>query len=297
LAEKRVLTAYAQEKLGHYVYALRNPIDKKVFYVGKGVGNRVLAHANGVIGSEDSPETMKTQIIKQIHDRGLVVESFVIQHGLASHEHAFQTESALYGVLRLLDEQPGHNLFSLANLIQPPTFEEQGLMRVDDVLALYGEPADSMLIPHNSVFIKPAKLWRKGMPTAELWEYTRGWWPMNKARLGNIRYVFAVPNLVIRAVWEVSSGDWREQGPGDRGWENVLEKRKVGEEKKPRIGFDSCRDVSNSRFSDLINKSVAHTYLEGQGKRPSVVYLDDHKAKDLRTGKVPREPFWNTELR
>lgn len=293
---KRVLTAYAEESLGFYVYALRNPLDKKIFYVGKGVGSRVLSHANGVIESEDSPETMKTQIIQTIHDAGHAVESFIVQHGLQSHEHAFQTESALYGILKLLDEQPNHNLFSLANLIQPPTFEDQGLMSVDDALALFGEPADSALIPHNSVFIKPAKLWRKGMPREELWESTRGWWPMSKARLEGIRYVFAVPNLVIRAAWAVNADEWRLQGPGDRGWEDVLEKRARGGERKPRVGFDSCRDVSESRFADLINKSVAHMYREGQGKRPSVVYLDDKKANELGKGAQPLRPFWNVNL-
>ena len=31
-------------ELGTYVYALRDPRDKKVFYVGKGNGNRVFDH-------------------------------------------------------------------------------------------------------------------------------------------------------------------------------------------------------------------------------------------------------------
>ena len=63
--KKRVLTAYAEEQLGYYVYALRNPLDGKVFYIGKGVGRRVLAHANGVIGTTDLPDTMKVQTIQR----------------------------------------------------------------------------------------------------------------------------------------------------------------------------------------------------------------------------------------
>ena len=34
---KESLTQYVEEQLGFYVYALRNPLDKKIFYVGKGV--------------------------------------------------------------------------------------------------------------------------------------------------------------------------------------------------------------------------------------------------------------------
>lgn len=290
------LSPYAEEMLGHYVYALRSPLDKQIFYVGKGVGSRVLDHANGVLRDLDSPDSMKVQVIRSILAAGLRVECFIVQHGLASDDHAFQTESALFGILKLLDSSPGHGLFTLTNLIQPPTFEEFGLMSTEDVLAKYGEPADGSLIPHNSVFIKPSQLWRKGMSNHELWSSTRGWWPMAFARIKKIKYVFAVPNLVIRAVWEVSPDDWREQRSGDHGWSDILERRSRGLEKKPRYGFDSMNDVSESKFSSLINKSVAHTYLDGQGKRPSVVYLDDTRIKALAKGGNPRQPFWNVDL-
>lgn len=295
--KKRVLSPYAEEQLGHYVYALRNPLDGRVFYVGKGVGSRVLAHANGVIEAADRPETMKVKTIQEIHAAGLEVESFIIQHGLAGDDHAFQTESAVYGLLRLLDQKSGHDLFSLTNLIQPPTFEDFGLMSVEDVLALYGEPADGSLIPHNSMLVKPTELWRKGMSRDDLWEVTRGWWAMSEHRIRSIRYVFAIPNFVIRAVWEVAPHDWREQRAGDRGWDDVLRRRAHGGEKHPRRGFTSCVDVSESKFPALINKSVAHTFLDGQGKRANVTYLDDGRVRDLRRSKEPREPFWNVELR
>jgi hypothetical protein len=293
--EKRVLTPYAIEQLGFYVYALRNPIDKTIFYVGKGKGSRVFDHANGVIDGNNATESEKIQTIRLIHEAGLQVESFIVQHGLANDEHAFQTESALYGILKLLDENPNQGLFTLTNLKGPPKYADFGLMSVEDVLALYGEPADTSLIPHNSMFIKPTELWKRGMSREALWEVTHGWWKMSEDRIKEIRYVFAVPNLVIRAVWEVKPEDWRVQGPGDRGWDNVHNKRIRGT--SPRRGFESCLDVSESKFPSLINKSVEHTYQEGQGKRANVVYLDDQKLKELARQSNPREPFWNISLR
>jgi hypothetical protein len=38
-----------QEELGYYVYCLVDPRDKKIFYVGKGVENRVFAHVNDAL--------------------------------------------------------------------------------------------------------------------------------------------------------------------------------------------------------------------------------------------------------
>jgi hypothetical protein len=80
---------------------------------------------------------------------------------------------------------------------------------------------------------------------------------------------------------------------GDNGWNDALD-QPIKSSKKPLRGFDSCVDVSHSKFSLLINKSVVHMYGEGQAKRPSVVYLDDQKVKDL--AREPRAPFWNVNL-
>ncbi len=39
-----LFSPYVSEQLQSYVYVLRDPRDDVVFYVGKGVGNRVFAH-------------------------------------------------------------------------------------------------------------------------------------------------------------------------------------------------------------------------------------------------------------
>ncbi len=288
---KKVLTPYTQEQLGHYVYLLRDPRDNQIFYVGKGVGNRVLDHANGVIAKED-PQSTKEKQISEIHAAGLEVDAWIIQSGLKNDEHAFVTESAVYGALKLISSTLNSEKLLLKNIVVPPGFGNSGLIQLNEAIAIFGEPADSTLIPHNSVFIKPTTTWRRGMTSEELWEATHGWWKVNEERIKNISYVFAIPNFVIRGIWSVPENGWRKQKQGDRGYANAQQKQVGSINKQPRFGFDSMNDVSD-HFSELINKSVEHLYEKSGQKQASVTYLDDQRVKDFTS--QGRKPFWNVK--
>lgn len=301
MAEKQQLTKYACEQLGHYVYALRNPLDQKIFYVGKGKDERVLAHANGVIEDvkrekDETVESLKNDTIKMIHAAGHRVESFIVQHGLTDHDHAYATESAVFGTFVLLSETLDHPQFKLTNKVAPPQFNSKGLRTVQQVLADYGQPADTSLIPHNSLLIKPtlSGTWKPSMDRSQVWEATRGWWLANRHRLEHIRYVIAIPNFVIRGVWEVQPSDWRQQKRGDRDWSDILAKRQAGQELTPRLGFDSNRDATETRFPNLLNTSIEEHFI-GQAKRANVQFLDDRRVKDLQRKR--KKPFWNVNLR
>ena len=285
LGSQEQFPAGVAEQVGAYVYALRDPQSKKIFYIGKGTGNRVFAHANGVL--DEDGVSLKNDLIREILRNGYRVEAFLIQHGLGDHKnseksHAHQTESALFGLLSLLDPALDNGQFSLSNLVAPPSFGNQGLRSISDVIAQYGQPADVALIPHNSIFIKPTKTWRLGMPDDELYENTRGWWEMNLGRASGIRYVFSIPKFIIRAIYQVDDGGWRERQATDRDAED-------DDGKKPRVGFVGT-DVSAS-FPHLINRSVEHVYGPGQAKRKDWKYLDDVMVKDL--SKKGKNPWWN----
>ena len=57
-----------QENIGYYIYALVDPHDGKVFYIGKGKDNCVFAHANGAM--ESNAESEKIETIKVIQKAG-----------------------------------------------------------------------------------------------------------------------------------------------------------------------------------------------------------------------------------
>ena len=68
------------EKLGYYVYLLIDPTNNKVFYIGKGTGNRIFAHINSSISSP--LESDKLDKIRSIQSKGLQVKHTIIRHGL-----------------------------------------------------------------------------------------------------------------------------------------------------------------------------------------------------------------------
>lgn len=64
------------EQLDYYVYFLRDPSNKEIFYVGKGKGNRVFEHAACALA--DVTESDKLDRIRAIERSGKAVEHFVL---------------------------------------------------------------------------------------------------------------------------------------------------------------------------------------------------------------------------
>jgi uncharacterized protein len=83
---------FVAEQLRYYVYLLRDPRDGKVFYVGKGVANRVFAHALDALDEQGAGE--KLDRIRAIRAEGKSVRYELLRGGGGGHPTAWPRRAA-----------------------------------------------------------------------------------------------------------------------------------------------------------------------------------------------------------
>ena len=192
----KLFSEKAVEQLnGFYVYALIDPRNNQVFYIGKGIGNRVFSHE---IESEKSPKSEKAKLkrIQEIEAAGFDVKRVIVNWSMTESE-AFAAEAALINMLSFLSAD------MLTNAVAGHHVHEA--MTVEDFDLLYGaEHLKQEDIQHSIMVIKINKLYRKGMNPKELYDIVRGNWraSMVSIQKRNVEYVFGVYNQLIVAVYK-----------------------------------------------------------------------------------------------
>ena len=253
---------YVAERLGWYVYALRNPIDGRVFYIGKGKGNRVFAHANDAhLAADEDEVSQKIDVIKKIHQAGQHVNAFIIRHALASEKLAYAVEASLIDLCRLLDPTMVNDLFALTNLVTGHHTSTHGLAGVDVVASLYEAPK-APDITEPALLIKIPVLWTPTISDHDLYNATRQWWRL-AAHREKAKYAFAVHRGVIRAVYRINPGSWEPGWFVDDEW--TLTPHPTAKRRWRFTG--QLDDDLNATYR---NTSVKHIYKKGA--RVSVFY-------------------------
>ncbi|MCY3962540.1 MAG: hypothetical protein OXG34_12885 [bacterium] len=181
-------TPYVSEQLKAYVYLLIDPRDGEVFYVGKGNGSRVFAHAQDALGDEEAASD-KLDRIREIQGAGQQVEHQLLRFGLTDRT-AFEVEAAaiqLLGTDELTNKVEGHHVW------------RRGRMTTDVAISPFDAP-QAPEIKERVILFRIPRLWSPEMSAEELYETTQGWWTLGPRRNG-ADYAFAVNRGVIREVY------------------------------------------------------------------------------------------------
>ena len=245
--------ALAAEKIHWYVYALRDPRNNEVFYIGKGKRNRWFDHIHEARKKVDDPK-LKLQRIRDIEGSGHLVDPFIIRSGIKLEAHAYDIEGAVIHAFRLLERSGTAVPFDLTNIAEVH-HPERGLASIPVMQSLLNAPPAPAIEVPVGIF-KIGVLWYPEMTSEDVRQATLGWWSNSKTKnaRNKAEYAFGVSNSIIRGVYRINSSMWRERVKPDRDWEDDIGK-------KPRWGFPDC--VPAPEMSQYLNTSVKHLFKRG----------------------------------
>lgn len=149
--------------LRHYVYALVDPRDNMIFYVGKASGNnRAYDHLNS-----EFEETSKHRRIKAIREAGAEPIVEILRYGLETKEACFEVEAAIIdtlGLENLTNRVRGHGV-------------ERGRQTAAKVERLYGsKPVDIANISEPLMLFFVNQTYSPTMSEIEIYDCVRQFW-------------------------------------------------------------------------------------------------------------------------
>ena len=186
------------EELIYYVYALIDPRNNKIFYVGKGVGNRVFNHVSCAINEEAESEKLDT--IRAIIKDKQEVKHYILRHRLTEHE-AYLVESAFIDFLTYADFK---SVAEMTNIVAGHHQWDEGIKTVEELEALYAcKPLLLEDIQHKILSININRTY--GLKTdfhPNIYESTRKSWVLSEHRIKEIELVFSEYRGIVRAIFK-----------------------------------------------------------------------------------------------
>lgn len=193
-------------KLDHYVYALCDPEKvsdplKKVFYIGKGQGNRCFNHAKEERGKKDEPlleGEHKLAVIRDIRKKGLDVEILIVAHGLSA-DKAFQMEAVLIPLIGTQNKQSGHK-------------NEEFWLTKPQIQELYDKPVQRKEIDELNGKILFVSLNHQDIDVLQrndddMAKNTLGNWAVSEEKSRNVDVIIGVKNKLVVSIYKVEKAD------------------------------------------------------------------------------------------
>jgi hypothetical protein len=230
-------------ELGCYVYIFRDPLDNKPFYVGQGTGLR-----GGNLNGRNPDTTAKIEAIRKTQ-KDPIIE--LIRYSLDKKTAEMYEGLAIdvIGIDNLTNRKGGRR----DTPIIWPKKPDKSTRQIPD-------PINEANIIEPSIIIRVNQLYRSGMSYEELYDVTRGIWPMSEKR-EKAKYAFAAFQGIILDVYKIKdwhpagtttyltrSGMTRDQIDPDRlrRWEFI--KEPIKDEVREKYRLKSVKSYFKSRF-------------------------------------------------
>lgn len=178
------------EQLKYYVYLLKDPTSNEIFYVGKGINNRLFNHLNCALEGEENSD--KLNRIRDIISSGNNVIHYVLRHGL-SEDEAFKIEASVIDVI---------GMQNLTNVQSGHYSDDYGLKTVDEITAIY--EAESLRTTESVILINLNRLYHHKITETELYEATRKSWKLGLKR-EKAKYAIATYRGLTREIYKINS--------------------------------------------------------------------------------------------
>lgn len=194
-----------RQVLGYYVYALRDPRNHEVFYIGKGKDERILQHV-AESGKNPKSEKAKLKRIQEIEAKGLSVEHLFLRTGMKSEAEAFAVEQAVIDAF-LANRATSTGASALTNLVAGHEHSAVGLASLETVLARHGK-ARTPRIERPILVLKLNQKWQPDMNQEALLEVSRGVWGVSKEIRDKAEIALVISFGIVRGVYEIDQSGW-----------------------------------------------------------------------------------------
>lgn len=286
----RIRIALGNDDKSFYVYMLCENINgqNKPFYIGKGIGDRVLQHELSAekeisdrilevdkflsydksltdkerkIKKSEQIEKIKKDISKKNQKIGELgaenVIKVIVKWGLTENE-AFMAESALINAYSFTESRD-----SLTNVVNGHMSErEKSAISCTTKARTLQEFLDECAAPQKVVteinesviFLKIKSLYPQCMqqPKAEqekaIYDSCRACWILDKSKINKIKYVFALYNSQVVGIYKVSEESWKQRSEIDDTFPSFPSEIRRSEIYYSNIA-QNCRNLSEMKYA------------------------------------------------
>lgn len=199
--------------LGEYIYALRDPRDNKVFYIGKGTENRLFDHFKEAdqAGLNNRPWSSKLRRIVEIWEADEDVDWFIVRRDLKQSVTSYDVEAAIIDALEISQNGPA------LNDIAGHSTNTRGILSAEEIAAL-AAPHVNPAASHEIVFIFPIQ--RALAVGRGVYDATRSYWAVSpELRPSKNALAVGIANGLSKGVFSIANwvqaeavGKWEFDG-------------------------------------------------------------------------------------